>query len=145
MSRSERTFDRRGERRGLRMPSEHTLAVALERAGMERGAAIAAARTVGERAPKLGPEPTRWLVEGVRLALEGAVHAGSPPARIAQAEPRTESLQELERLMGGFAGELTKLDELLEVLAAYVKRMRTSSSAKAKTNTTAKRKPRVLH
>ena len=36
-------------------------------------------------------------------------------------------LQEIERLMSSFAGELTKLDEVLEVLAAYLRRMRTAS------------------
>jgi hypothetical protein len=36
-------------------------------------------------------------------------------------------LQEIERLMSSFAGELSKLDEVLEVLAAYLRRMRTAS------------------
>jgi hypothetical protein len=36
-------------------------------------------------------------------------------------------LQEMERLMSSFAGELSKLDEVLEVLAAYLRRMRTAS------------------
>lgn len=45
-------------------------------------------------------------------------------------------LQELERLMGNFVGELSKLDEALEVLAAYVRRMRTNS---------ARHKNQVLH
>ena len=34
-------------------------------------------------------------------------------------------IQELERLMSSFAGELSKLDESLEVLAAHLRRMRT--------------------
>ena len=38
-------------------------------------------------------------------------------------------LQEIERLMGSFAGELSKLDEVLEVLAAYLRRMRTTADA----------------
>ena len=42
-------------------------------------------------------------------------------------------LQEIERLMGSFAGELTKLDEVLEVLAAYLRRMRTALPAGAST------------
>jgi hypothetical protein len=36
-------------------------------------------------------------------------------------------IKEVERLMGAFTGELSKLDEVLEVLAAYVRRMRTSN------------------
>lgn len=35
-------------------------------------------------------------------------------------------LQEIQRLMSSFAGELSKLDEVLEVLAAYLRRMRTA-------------------
>jgi hypothetical protein len=45
-------------------------------------------------------------------------------------------LRELERLMGAFSGELSKLDEVLEVLAAYVRRMRSSKPEEA---------DRVLH
>lgn len=41
--------------------------------------------------------------------------------------------QEIERLMSSFAGELTKLDEVLEVLAAYLRRMRTASPASSST------------
>jgi hypothetical protein len=47
-----------------------------------------------------------------------------------------KELREVERLMGAFSGELTKLDEILEVLSAYARRMRSSSSAPI---------PRVLH
>ena len=36
-------------------------------------------------------------------------------------------VKQLERLMVGCATELRKLDEVLEVLAAYVRRMRTST------------------
>jgi hypothetical protein len=38
-------------------------------------------------------------------------------------------LQEIQRLMSSFAGELSKLDEVLEVLAAYLRRMRTAVPA----------------
>ena len=40
-------------------------------------------------------------------------------------------LQEIERMMHAFAGELCKLDETLDVLSAYVRRMRTSSSSRS--------------
>lgn len=39
----------------------------------------------------------------------------------------TSELQEIERLMGAFASELSKLDEVLEVLAAHLRRMRTAA------------------
>lgn len=38
-------------------------------------------------------------------------------------------VREIERMMQGFAGELEKLDESLEVLSAYVRRMRKSPAA----------------
>lgn len=44
-------------------------------------------------------------------------------------------LKEMERIMGAFSGELSKLDEVLEVLAAYVRRMRTSRSPDEPTRT----------
>lgn len=48
------------------------------------------------------------------------------------------NLQEVERLMGAFATELGKLDEVLEVLAAYLRRMRVAS-------VDSDGRPRVLH
>jgi hypothetical protein len=44
-------------------------------------------------------------------------------------------LKEMERIMGAFSGELSKLDEVLEVLAAYVRRMRTSGPPDEPTRT----------
>jgi len=40
-----------------------------------------------------------------------------------------KGLKEVERMMGAFSGELSKLDEVLDVLSAYVRRMRSSGSA----------------
>ena len=37
---------------------------------------------------------------------------------------RQEKLREVEKLMSGFASELRKFDEVLEVLSTYVRRMR---------------------
>ena len=62
------------------------------------------------------------ILDGVALGFR---------ARSTITEDRSRSakdLQEIERLMSSFAGELTKLDEVLEVLAAYLRRMRTASS-----------------
>lgn len=54
------------------------------------------------------------LLDGVAEALL-VLDADTP------AEP---DLQEIERLMAAFVGELSKLDEVLEVLSAHVERMR---------------------
>lgn len=40
-----------------------------------------------------------------------------------------KGLKEVERMMGAFSGELSKLDEVLDVLSAYVRRMRSTGSA----------------
>ena len=60
--------------------------------------------------------------------LAGAVAAVEMHQRAEEAAARNaKELKEVERLMGAFAGELTKLDEVVEVLAAYVRRMRSST------------------
>ena len=43
----------------------------------------------------------------------------------AYVERNMRDVREVERLLGAFSGELEKLDEVLEVLAAYAQRMRT--------------------
>ena len=46
-----------------------------------------------------------------------------------QLDGRLREIREVERLMGAFTGELSKLDEVLEVLAAYVRRMRSGNDS----------------
>jgi hypothetical protein len=67
-----------------------------------------------------GPGGYEDLLAGVRFAHQARADVAADLAT-AQRE-----LRQLERLMGGFATELRKLDEVLEVLAAYVRRMRTT-------------------
>ncbi len=43
----------------------------------------------------------------------------------------SRDLDEMQRLMGGFASELRKLDEALRTLAAYVARMRRQTAERA--------------
>ena len=45
--------------------------------------------------------------------------------------PKCES-EKVERLLGAFSGELEKLDEVLEVLAAYAQRMRAQPRRKSR-------------
>ena len=51
-------------------------------------------------------------------------------------ERNMRDVREVERLLGAFSGELEKLDEVLEVLAAYAQRMRTKPD---------RRPPHTLH
>jgi hypothetical protein len=46
----------------------------------------------------------------------------------ADVERSMRDVREVERLLGAFSGELEKLDEVLEVLAAYAQRMRNKPS-----------------
>ena len=54
----------------------------------------------------------------------------------AMVQRNLQEVNEVERLLGAFSGELEKLDEVLEVLAAYAQRMRAKP---------AKQSRRVLH
>ena len=69
----------------------------------------------------LSPKAYEAVLASVVLA-----HGG----RHAEAEPtaaRPHDLSELRRLMNGFAGELRKLDEAMQILSAYVRRIRKSA------------------
>ena len=61
------------------------------------------------------------LLDGVAAAY--GVHEETSEAL----SSRLRELSELERLMSAFAGELSKLDEVLNVLAAHVGRMRSTT------------------
>jgi len=63
------------------------------------------------------------LLDGVSLA------AAAQEDATAEMSQQLRDLQEIERLMNGFSKELTKLDEVLEVLAAHVRKMRGNAPA----------------
>jgi hypothetical protein len=44
-------------------------------------------------------------------------------------DPMTNDIDEIQRLMKGFAGELRKIEEGLRILSAYVTRMRSRSES----------------
>ena len=67
----------------------------------------------------LGPGSATGLLEGARLTF------AAQAAEQASVERNLREVKEVERLLGAFTGELEKLDEVLEVLAAYAQRMRT--------------------
>ena len=72
----------------------------------------------GNPATALTPDQYEALIEGAALAC--GVHDD------VEIEPESSAghVREIERMMQAFAGELSKLDESLEVLSAYVRRMR---------------------
>lgn len=63
--------------------------------------------------------------------IRGAVAAAAVQSEAhAWVERNMRDVKEVERLLGAFSGELEKLDEVLEVLAAYAQRMRTKPNRK---------------
>ena len=87
-----------------------------------------AVRIAAQLAPayaELGRGSAAALLRGATLTLEA--QAGER----AGVERSMRDVREVERLLGAFSGELEKLDEVLEVLAAYAQRMRTKPNRPA--------------
>ena len=79
-------------------------------------------------AQRMAPDLMRRQPSAREAYLDGVAacwHATSDTR--AELDRSLTDIKEVERLMGAFTGELSKLDEVLEVLAAYVRRMRTSN------------------
>jgi hypothetical protein len=89
-----------------------------------RGVAAPTADVLAERVGReVAPDQ-----EGYAAVLDGiALGFRAQNAIAGELAQSASELQEIERLMSSFAGELTKLDEVLEVLAAYLRRMRTAA------------------
>ena len=69
--------------------------------------------------------------ESADALIRGAVAATEIQAEAhAWVERNMRDVKEVERLLSAFSGELEKLDEVLEVLAAYAQRMRTKPNRK---------------
>jgi hypothetical protein len=89
----------------------------------ERGVSDPDARGLAEQ---LVPDFER-LGRAARASFLDGVAAGwyACAETRARLDQTVSEIKEVERLMGAFTGELSKLDEVVEVLAAYVRRMRT--------------------
>ncbi|HEB89456.1 MAG TPA: hypothetical protein ENI85_07795 [Deltaproteobacteria bacterium] len=90
---------------------------------IERGVSSDSAARVSERllaaSRELGRGSAASLMRGAVLAFEAQADLQE------DVERNLRDVREVERLLGAFTGELEKLDEVLEVLAAYAQRMRT--------------------
>jgi hypothetical protein len=90
----------------------------LENKGVNPGFSEALA----QRLERLRREPGS---ESYAAALEGAAAAYDAYRGDAELlEDRSRDIEEIQRLMQGFAGELRKLEEGLRIISAYVLRMR---------------------
>ncbi|MDJ0868938.1 MAG: hypothetical protein QNK03_22710 [Myxococcota bacterium] len=79
-----------------------------------------AARIAGLR-PELGEDTYSAVLDGVTVAFDAhRSHCDSLAGRV-------QDIDEIERLMKGFAGELRKLEEGLRIVSAYVTRMHTKA------------------
>ena len=94
------------------------ISVDLQSRGVPSAAAdLLAVNVVHEVA---GREPDGAILDGAALGFRAQNAVSKELAQSAV------DLQEIQRLMSSFAVELTKLDEVLEVLAAYLRRMRST-------------------
>jgi hypothetical protein len=94
----------------------------LERRGISDEFARAVAKQLEPFSTDLAPEQFEAVLSGVALAY--GVHR-----RSIDAFRRTVTeLEEVQVLLGSFGSELRKLDEAVEILAAYAARLRQSTS-----------------
>jgi len=89
-----------------------------------RAAQLASQLSQGKSWERLSPEQYEALLDGA--SVTAAPEQGVAPT----GEENVEQVREIERMMQAFAGELAKLDESLEVLSAYVRRMRQQPAVK---------------
>lgn len=95
----------------------------LESRGIPADSAVILAERLEGRMGGLDAEAQNLILEGVADAYMGPCES-----RDALADRLCE-VREIERLMFAFSEELGKLDEILEVLSAHVRRMRLQSDA----------------
>jgi hypothetical protein len=92
-----------------------------------RGVASDFSRSVSQRlepfADDLSADAYEAILSGVAMAY--GVHRRAGPQSGLDAAPG--DLDEMQRLMSDFASEIHKLDEALEMLAAYLTRLRTQA------------------
>ena len=95
---------------------------------LEQGVAAEWASPLARRLSSLHREIGRGSAASLVRAAAATVEVQSE-AR-AYVERNMRDVKEVERLLGAFSGELEKLDEVLEVLAAYAQRMRSKPARK---------------
>jgi len=113
-----------GEMRGDELEEEalrQRVCTDLAKVGMIGEEARRVADAIVEQLRLTGPGGYEDLVAGVRFSVQVRVETTG------EFDVLQREVKQLERLMVGCATELRKLDEVLEVLAAYVRRMRHSA------------------
>ncbi len=122
-----------GRTRRMIDPDESTEQDRLRDALERRGVASDFAESLAGRLESQLDGRDRATQEAV---LDGVATAYGVESRTHEDLDRNlRDLAELERLMKSFAGELSKLDESLEVLAAYLRRMRSRGAGSERART----------
>jgi hypothetical protein len=111
----------RGHALEMEDPGTARIRVDLESRGLDPDFSVAFAERLEALSKSLSPEAYEAALDAVALACDVA-----PKKRDAR---RPKELNELQRLMSGFVGELRKLEESLRILDAYVTRMRTETES----------------
>jgi len=119
-SRKQEESDEQAERAKLR----EQIRSDLESRGVTAELSQLLSRQLEDEAARANLERYDSLLDGV--ALTCGVHEGASTELVRSAS----EIREVERMMSAFAGELSKLDETLEVLAAYVRRMRVGAETR---------------
>ncbi len=96
----------------------------LETRGVTAELSLVLSQQLEEEAAGMQGDRYQSVLDGVALAC--GIHEGAGEQLVRS----SSEIGEVERMMRAFAGELSKLDETLEVLAAYVRRMRTGADAR---------------
>ena len=94
----------------------------LQTRGVDVSTAQALSEALASQLEGQGSDAYGPMLDGVALACNPQGENGESAAS------RAGEFQEIERLMGSFTAELNKLDEVLQVLAAHLSRMRTSAA-----------------
>jgi hypothetical protein len=115
MRQNARQIGRRGSTRAL--GRRERIRADLE----DRGVSPGFSESLAQRLERLRSEPGS---DAYSAALEGAAAAYDAYRDGADLlEDRSRDVEEIQRLMQGFAGELVKLEEGLRIISAYVSRM----------------------
>lgn len=93
------------------------------------GVAPELSRAVSEQLERFSADLDRDTYDAVISGV--AVAYGVQRKGLQDSKETARDLDEVQRLMGGFASELRKLDEALRTLAAYVARMRRQTAERA--------------
>lgn len=98
----------------------------LESLGVSAGFSAAAAERIAALRPELGERTYAAMLDGVTVAYDA--HREQCQALAGKAR----DIEEIERLMQGFAGELRKLEEGLRIVSAYVTRMHVKATGEGR-------------